>query len=372
MKKLLASVLAITMVASMLTACGDSDSSSKAESKSEAETTTTTTTTAEETTTTTEAEPEPEPADSSSEGGDTTAAATGFKPFAEIKDSLADYDNCSLKFAADTDVNAFAEMFNEAVENKNKKSAHNGETLYPGDEGYTGDEALLTLSVQEVGGIPMMKVDQTLYEDDFGDTVPKTIKLRYDMNKLFAGHEEDMEKIFTIKADVVAIARDNPIFDDGSQGGLGVYWYGGAFGTNNDGEWNGNLIEYSGVSSSSTDSDDVEWINQWAYMDGMQIRPGIQDPSKKATFGKDYETNYLTLMVWQVTNNIDLYIADITFLDENNNVIAVPEENIPGGAAYDEGPLEDATADGIVPRDADGNVTYDESVILHGPYLNEQ
>ena len=368
MKKVLASVLAITMVAAMLTACGDSDSSSKAESKAE---TTTTTTTAEETTTTTEAESEPEPADSGSEGGDTTATATGFKPFAEIKDSLADYDNCSLKFAADTDVNAFAEMFNEEVEVKSKTSEHYGEKLLPGQEGYGGDEAVLELSVQEVGGIPMMKVDQLLYEDAYGDTVPKTIKLRYDMNKLFAGHEEEMEKIFTIKADVVAIAREPATFDDGSQGGIGVYWYGGAFGTNNDGQWNGNLIEYSGASSSSTGNDEVEWINQWAYMDGMQIRPGIQDPSKEATFSKDYETNYLTLMVWQVTNNIDLYIADITFLDESNNVIPVPEENIPGGASYDEGPLEDATADGIVPRDADGNVTYDESVIVHDRMLGE-
>ena len=60
MKKVLASVLALTMTAVMFTSCGDSDSSSKSESKaassSKAAETTTTTTTAETTTTAAESE----------------------------------------------------------------------------------------------------------------------------------------------------------------------------------------------------------------------------------------------------------------------------------------------------------------------------
>ena len=74
MKKVLASVLALTMTAVMFTSCGDSDSSSKSESKAASSSKaaeTTTTTTAEETTTTpaeTEAPSESEADTSEAEG----------------------------------------------------------------------------------------------------------------------------------------------------------------------------------------------------------------------------------------------------------------------------------------------------------------
>lgn len=358
MKKLLACTVAIAMACAMMTACGESgnDSSSKKE-----ETTTTTTAAETEATETeteaTETEAESEaPADSEGEGDDTEkAGGAEFAPVSAIKDQLKNIDNASLVFAADTDVNAFAEMFNEEVGGKK-----------PGEEGYEGDEAVCDLSVQEVAGVNMLKIDELCYQVMPDGTYKYMIpKIRFDMNKLFKGHEDDMEKIFTIKADLVCIGRNQQLYDTGTLSPVCVPWYGGAFGVNNNNVWNGNLVEYSLASNASAEGDEIAWSNQWAYTEAM-CRPGIK--GGEAQFSKDFETNYITLMAWQVKSHMDFYVADLVFEDADGNIIAVPEENIPGGASYtaDEYPDLDEVNNNLTYDEA-GNCVYEDESLLVDP-----
>lgn len=371
MKKFLACTAAVILAASMMTACGGTDTSSSTAPADNAATTTTAAaeeSKAEETTTAAAEESKTEEAagggasptadtskadesaaadeskaeESAAEGGDTgaTEQQIDFVPIDKLAEggTLKNIDNCSLKFNLDTDVNQFVEMFNEDVGGAK-----------PGDENYEGDEALINFSVQEVSGVPMLKCDEVLFEPFASKSAPWQIpKIRFDMNKLFKGHEDDMEKIFTIKADVVCIARDQKENDDGTMLPVSVLWYGGAFGTNNNNEWNGNLVEYSLVSNyflgDEEHTDWKLWANQWAYTEIMG-RPGLKDT---AMFKKDYETNYVTLMAWKPGQHIDLYIADLVFEDEDGNIIAVPEENIPGGASYEQEDNKDVLADGIL------------------------
>lgn len=362
MKKFLACTAAVILAASMMTACGGSDTSSSTAPADNAATTTTaapaeeskaeeTTTTAaaeeskaEETTTAAaeESKADESAAESAAESGDAGATdqQIDFVPIEKLAEggTLKNIDNCSLKFNLDTDVNQFVEMFNEDVGGAK-----------PGDENYEGDEALVEFSVQEVSGVPMLKCDEVLYEPFASKSAPWQIpKIRFDMNKLFKGHEDDMEKIFTIKADVVCIARDTKESDDGTILPVTVLWYGGAFGTNNNNEWNGNLVEYSLVSNyflgDEEHTDWKPWANQWAYTEIMG-RPGLKDT---AMFKKDNETNYITMMAWKPGQHIDLYIADLVFEDEDGNIIAVPEENVPGGASYEQEDNTDVLADGIL------------------------
>ena len=365
MKKFLACTVAAILAASMMTACGGSDSSSS--SSSAAETTTTaaeteapaeeTTTTAAETEapaeeTTTTAAAEESAAEETADAGSSDAQQIDFVPIADLnKDgkTLKNLENASLKFAADTDVNAFVEMFNEEVGGAK-----------PGDENYEGDEAIVDFTVQEVGGVPMLKCNELLYEPFASKSAPWQIpKIRFDMNKLFKGHEEDMEKIFTMKMDVVCIARDQKENDDGTMLPVTVMWYGGAFGCNNNDVWDGNLVDYSLVSNyflgDEEHPDWKPWCNQWAYTEVM-ARPGLKDT---AMFKKDNETNYVTFMAWKPGQHIDLYIADIVFEDEDGNVIAVPEENVPGGASYEQEDNTDVLADGIITFDDKGNAVYE-------------
>jgi hypothetical protein len=119
-----------------------------------------------------------------------------------------------------------------------------------------------------------------------------------------------MDKIFSVKADLVFVAQDEWESDDGELS-LVPGWYGGAFGTNNTGVWNGNMIEIN----------DGEYTSTWRVTE-TTIRPGVYGGD--AVFSANNESNYLTLMEWGITHDLDMYIADITFLDEDGNVISVP------------------------------------------------
>lgn len=370
MKRILACTVAAILAASMMTACGDT-----ADTGSENGGTTTapaTTTAAEETATTTAAEETPsEGEESAAEGdasaaeGDASAAEGGsaegegqdtsgnFQPISSIKDSLKNYDGASLTFAADTDVTQFAEIFDQEVSGKKPSDL---------DKTYEGDEAFVDFSVQDVGGVPMMKMEQVLFADpdDRGKYTIQNVKVRFDMKKLFAGHEDELKNIFTIKADLVAIGRNQQEYDTGLMSPVCVPWYGGAFGTDNMDEdgtdhWNGNLIEYSMSSLASAEGDTVPWSNQWAYTEA-KIRPGLKED---AILSADYAESYVTLMAWKVTSRMDFYIADLVFEDADGNVIPVPEENIPGGASYTQEDNSDILADGKVTYDDAGNAVYD-------------
>ena len=362
MKKLLACTVAVMMAAAMMTACGDSSSDSS--SKKETTTTTAAETEAAETEAAESEDAESEATEESaadesaaeSEGDDTEkAAGASFTPISGIKDSLKNYEGASITFAADTDVNAFAEMFDEEVGGKK-----------PGEEGYEGDEAVCELSVQDVGGVPMMKINELVYnakpDGGYKYLIPK---IRFDMNKLFKGHEEDMEKVFTIKADLVAIGRNQQLYDTGTMSPITVPWYGGAFGVNNNDVWNGNMAEYSMASTASGEDDETAWANQWAYTEVM-CRPGIMGGD--AQFSTSFDKNYITLMAWSVQSHIDFYVADIVLMDADGNVIEVPAENMPGGAEYtaDELPNLDEVNSALTYDEA-GNCVYEDETLAADP-----
>ena len=290
MKKLLAAALAVIMTCSLMTACGNDESSSDnspADDSSPAATTTTVpaeTTTAPDTTTTVpEAEVE-QPRDIS-----------------EVADELKYNEEASISFADMTEVPAYVSMFNEA------KTDADGNEVYPGDEGYTGDEAVLDIALEELAGIQMLRVDDLPKEDG---TYVGT-KLRFDMNQIFEGQEDKLAEIFKVSADLIVVAKDEATSEDGTTA-LVPAWNGGAFGTNNNGDWNGNMASW----------ECNEWVSEWAYID-LQITPGIYGAESTATFNASYETNYLTLMMWAPSHDVQIYVADIQFTNEAGEVITL-------------------------------------------------
>ncbi|WP_294408642.1 hypothetical protein [uncultured Ruminococcus sp.] len=286
MKKFLACTLALTMTALTFASCGSTDSSS---SEASADATTTTTTTAAETTTTTaETTAAPEStadstADESSEGEGETA-----KPIEDMPATLKNYEDASVYFSTDktADDYGFAPMAEKNFEN---------------------DESQVTLSVEELAGIPMMRV-QVL--DKNGDNY-KIPKVRFDMSKLFAGHTEDLPKIFAIKMDVVTKAVGNFTADDGTESLV-------------PGNFMGSFVTQPGKDPDSLswnqlyDFGEAEWTSEWGSYE-LVMRPGIKDG---ATFEDTDTAQYLTIMRWGIPNEADFYIADIRFEDEDGNVIA--------------------------------------------------
>lgn len=295
MKKKLALLAALAMAMSMFTACGDDDSSS---SKAPAADDTSSvvddsSSEAEESEAPVESE-EPSSADDSSE-------PEGEQPrdISEVKGDLAHIDNASVTFTADSDI-SYITMFNEEV---------NG--LFPGDEGYSSDEAIVNISVKEIGGVNMVELDEVLYaKDDDGNDVHKGFKIRFDMTKLFEGQEDKLDSIFTIYADIVAVAQTPVTNEDGSES-LVPAWNGGAFGTNNNGTWNGNM--------SSIEMQ--EYVSSWVASE-VTCAPGVWGGD--AVFSKDNETNYLTLMFWtHDANDVNYYVADLVFETEDGEVITL-------------------------------------------------
>lgn len=293
MKKFLAMALAVIMTCGVMTACGD-DASSTESKKDESSAATTTTTAAPETT------PAPAETEDASSEDDTPKP----RDISEAKDELKFYDNASVTFTVG-EVPEYVSMFNEAKKDKE------GNEVYPGDEGYTGDEAVLEFSVEELAGVPMLKVNNLPKEDG----TYNGSKIRFDMGKIFEGQEDKLADIFSIKADIVIVANDEVTWDDGTTA-MTTGWCGGAFGTNNNKEWNGNMMEWSTNESVST----------WAYVE-LTARPGIKTDADgnptAASFNKDFETNYLTLMQWGLSHDTDLYIADIVFENEAGEVITL-------------------------------------------------
>lgn len=303
MKKLLACTLALTMSALMFASCGDTEDSS---SKKDAADNTTTTTTTEETTTTTttEAEIENSAADStadstadsatdSSAEGDENAA----KPISDMPATLKNYEEASVYFSTDMDVASIIEPFAE-----DKGSG----AYYPNT-----DESEVNLTVEELEGIPMIKVETLTAKTD-GDGSYCIPKIRFRMDKFFEGQEADLEKIFTVKADVVTKAVGNFVADDGTES-LVPGNFMGAFVTqpadgNGGNSWN-DLYDFG----------ESEWASEWGSYE-LVMRPGIK--AGIATFVNTTDPQYVSIMRWGIPNQADFYIADLRFEDEDGNVIA--------------------------------------------------
>lgn len=301
MKKLLACTLALTMSALMFASCGDAEDSSSKKDVAADSTTTTTTTSAEEETTTSAAESEA-PAesaadsttDSSAEGGEEENAA---KPLSEMPATLKNYEEASVYFSADMDVASIIEPFAE-----DKGSG----AYYPNT-----DESQVNLSIEELEGIPMIKVEvlDTKTDGDGSYLIPK---IRFRMDKLFEGQEADLEKIFTVKADVVTKAVGNFVGDDGTESLVPGNFMGAFVTQPSDGNggngWN-DLYDFG----------ESEWTSEWGSYE-LVMRPGIK--AGIATFVNTTDPQYVSIMRWGIPNQADFYIADLRFEDEDGNVIA--------------------------------------------------
>lgn len=301
MKKLLACTLALTMSALMFASCGDAEDSSSKKDVAADSTTTTTTTSAEEETTTSAAESEA-PAesaadsttDSSAEGGEDENAA---KPISEMPATLKNYEEASVYFSADMDVASIIEPFAE-----DKGSG----AYYPNT-----DESQVNLSIEELEGIPMIKVEVLDTKTD-GDGTYLIPKIRFRMDKLFEGQEADLEKIFTVKADVVTKAVGNFVGDDGTEALVPGNFMGAFVTQPSDGNggngWN-DLYDFG----------ESEWTSEWGSYE-LVMRPGIK--AGIATFVNTTDPQYVSIMRWGIPNQADFYIADLRFEDEDGNVIA--------------------------------------------------
>ena len=294
MKKLLAAALAVIMTCSVMTACGNDESSSDTGSSNDSSTTTTTpaaTTPAE-----TPASSEEGDSPSESEGDGSEEDVPQPRDISEAAGELKYLEGASITFDGMEEAPAYVSMFNE------EKGG-----LTPTDEGYDGDEAILEFSIEEVSGVDMLKVNNVPKDDG----TYNGSKIRFDMNQICEGQEDKLADIFTVKADLILVAKDEATNDQG-ESALVPGWVGGSFGTNNNGEWNGNMIEWSGN----------EWTSEWCYVE-LKITPGIYGADSTATFNSSYETNYLVLMEWGISHDIDLYIADLVFETEDGTVITV-------------------------------------------------
>lgn len=273
MKKILAAALAVIMAATVMASCGDKkdDSSSKADTASSA---------AAEST-------EESKADAESKGGDESNDEP--KAISEMPGELTNQETASFKFSTDMNVEDFV----------SDMASHD----------YKDDESHTSMTIEELEGIPMLRI-QTLDQNQNNEY--KVPKIHFDMSKLFKGHEEDLPKIFKIKADVVTKAVGT-IKDDNGEDRMVPAFFGGKFVTQPYSEadktqsWN-ELLEFSWS----------EWTSEWAHYE-LEITPGIMENAK---FINTTEPQYLALMKWSIVNQADLYIANLTFLDQDGNVIA--------------------------------------------------
>lgn len=275
MKKLLAMTLSIIMMCGVLSSCGKDDAND--DSKSNKTTTTTAaTTTAPEATT---------PAATTTEA----PAADGPKAIDEISDTLVSMDKCSVKWTMDTKVDEIVEPFAE--------------------KDYANDESHVNLTMEELDGIPMIKVE-VLDKTDNGANY-KIPKIRFDMSKLFEGNTAVLPDIFTIKMDVVTKAVGKFKDADTGEETLVPGNFMGAFVTQpikDDGNQDWQQL---------VDVGESEWTSEWAAYE-ISMRPGIKPA---AVFKDSAASQYVSFMRWGIPNQADFYIANITFLDKDNNVI---------------------------------------------------
>ena len=273
MKKILAAILALTMATAAFASCGSSDdSSSKAETTSSAS----------------ESKAEESKADdavSKSEDGKDAKP----KPVEEIATTLENQDTASITFNTNMKVEDFAESL--------------------GVNDYNDDETKVKLSIEELAGVPMLKIESL---DKSRKGIPKTAKVHLLMNKLFEGHEDVLPTIFSVDVELVTKAAEKVKDDDGNEKLAPAFFAGKIISQpyNEDEKtqkWE-ELEAYEGN----------EWVSEWSY----KKVTGILGAKEASKFVNTKEPQYFAFMQWRAHENFDdLYIANITFYDEAGNVI---------------------------------------------------
>ena len=284
MKRFLAYSLSLIIAASMLTSCGSGDSSSSAASTTQA-----TTTAGTELTTISEADSEQENSASSDKSAESTADSEKEdmpRPISEMPETLKNYDKASVKFKYGMDISKIASALGN---------------------GYSSDESHLKISVEKLGGIPMVRV-QTLDKEENGSNY-KAAKIHFNLAELFKGHTEDLPKIYTVKADIVTKAVSAFVDENGEKMVPGNFI--GKFCTQ---PFNGSEITWNELYT----FEEEEWVSTWGSYE-LVMKPGNVDG---ATFTDTTKNQYIAIMKWSMPNQADFYIADLVFEDIDGNVIA--------------------------------------------------
>ena len=297
MKKILACTVAAIIAASMMTACGGDDDSSSKATASKADTTSSAAaeesaadeSAAEESKADTEeSAAEESTADESSGDGEEAAKP---KPISEMPATLQDLETASLAFTTDMDPADFVKAMNES--------------------NFENDESNVEFTIEEVEGVPMLRCQVLdLKNPDLPEAGYKIPKIQFDVSKLFGGDAETIGKIFTVDVEFMTKAVGPFTADDGTESMV-------------PGNFMGALVSQPGTDPDSlawkeldSNLSEAEWTSEWATYK-FTVRPGLLGPYEAVD-----TTQYFTFMRWSIPNQADFYIADITFKDEDGNVLA--------------------------------------------------
>ena len=287
MKKFLACTVATIIAASMMTACGSDDS--KDSSSKAAESTTTTAASSAAESATEESAAEESAADESAAEGD----AAEPKPISEMPATLQDLETASLVFDTSMDPADFVKTMNEA--------------------NFENDESDVAFSIEEVEGVPMLRCQVLTLKDEEDPSLGyKVPKIQFDMSKIFAGKTDTLDKVFTIDIEFMTKAVGNFVSPDDGTESLVPGNFMGAL-CSQAGEDPDNL----GWKELDNQISESEWTSEWATYK-FSVRPGLLGP-----FSAVDTPQYLTFMRWSIPNQADFYVADITFKDEDGNILPV-------------------------------------------------
>ena len=358
MKKFFAAALALTMTAAMFTACGDDNSSSSKAADSSAASSAADSSSAAESSSVEEssAADTSSEADASSTEGDassTDGGEEGDQPvdISEAKNSLKNYDNALVTFTADTDVTkligdmqeSFSSIKQDAQYVKDGKNAkgkdytvddfnktweakgkyHNIDASYESEyvqkvladdtadlEYISGDESRCKYSIEEVAGVPMLKVEVLdKYPDGINYEIPKP---RIKLNEIFKGHEDLLPTVNTVKIDMIQRAVGDFTADDGTTAHV-------------PGNFLGTIaiqaLKEDNKTYKTWDQQDFaadEWTSEWVYCEGVSKELLVWNTQVLSAVDGD---QYVTIMRWGQPNDACFYIADIAFYDVDGNPI---------------------------------------------------
>lgn len=309
MKKFLAAALALTMTAAMFTACGDdSSSSSKAADSAAASSTAESSSVAEEASSADASSADESTADASSADADASSGeeeAAQPVDISEAAKELKNLETASVKFTMNTDPSLIVGDMAEQ------------DTTPDEDDYYPNDESRCSYEMEEVAGVPMIKVTVRDLKDpedpELGYKIPK---IRFKMNKLFEGMEDKLPEIFTVKLDVIYRAVGDFTGDDGVVSHVPGNFMGAL---------SVQAIKDTSKPDSLTWTPEIageiaysEWVSEWGYCELVGDAITVWQPYANST-----DPQYFTFMRWSIPNDACFYIADITFLDEAGNVIAI-------------------------------------------------
>ena len=292
MKKFLACTVATIIAASMMTACGSDDSKDSSSKAAESTTTTAASSAAEsaaEESAADESATEESAADESAAEGD----AAEPKPISEMPATLQDLETASLVFDTSMDPADFVKTMNEA--------------------NFENDESDVAFSIEEVEGVPMLRCQVLTLKDEEDPSLGyKVPKIQFDMSKIFAGKTDTLDKVFTIDIEFMTKAVGNFVSPDDGTESLVPGNFMGAL-CSQAGEDPDNL----GWKELDNQISESEWTSEWATYK-FSVRPGLLGP-----FNAVDTPQYFTFMRWSIPNQADFYVADITFKDEDGNILPV-------------------------------------------------